>query len=118
MIFLTEVDEVDMLQSARGYAGQAETGLAAACYRVASIAIDFLGSLLIAMMLAGSGWVLEWLAGIALDQDSWAYRETKRALQVTFTGAALAVAICGALMAAIESLHSVLTLWSRLEDDK
>ena len=83
-----------------------------------SITIDFLGSLIIAMMLAGSGWVLEWLAGIALDQDSWAYRETQRALEVTFTGAALAVSICGALMVAIESLHSVLTLWSRLEDDR
>lgn len=83
-----------------------------------SIAIDFLGSLIIAMMVAGSGLVLEWLAGITLDQDSWAYRETERILKVTFTGAALAVSVCGAVMAALESVHSVLTLWSRLKDDR
>lgn len=84
-----------------------------ALQRVALAAINFLTSLLMAVILVLSGLLLEWIIGFSIDTGTQTHRVVGFVLDVTLVGCAVVWAITGALLVTWEAVISAKSLLNR-----
>ena len=90
--------------------------LRTALQRVALAAINFLTSLLMAVILVLSGLLLEWIIGFSIEPGTQTHQVVGFVLDVTLVGCAVVWAITGALIVTWEAVISAKSFLSRSRD--